>query len=144
MLFRSGAWLAVDAAGLDDAPVGAAVDDVTLEAGHMFCVYTRSDSIVKSQDWRDIPNIIEYLDQSLVESSKCVLCIRCSETPTGPQSLSGSGLAGLFNQLGCQIFSKLTLGAVATIVAPGPESPDRKSTRLNSSHTDISRMPSSA
>ena len=25
-----------------------------------------------------------------------------------------------------------------------PEAPDRKSTRLNSSHTDISRMPSSA
>ena len=28
--------------------------------------------------------------------------------------------------------------------APGPDTLDRKSTRLNSSHTDISRMPSSA
>ena len=31
-----------------------------------------------------------------------------------------------------------------TIVAMGTSLPDRKSTRLNSSHTDSSRMPSSA
>ena len=34
--------------------------------------------------------------------------------------------------------------AVATGLAIGTVEPDRKSTRLNSSHTDISRMPSSA
>ena len=31
-----------------------------------------------------------------------------------------------------------------TLKPKGPPAPDRKSTRLNSSHTDISRMPSSA
>ena len=38
---RDGTRFAVDPAGLDDSPVGATVDDVALDAGHMFCVYTR-------------------------------------------------------------------------------------------------------
>ena len=47
----NGARFAVDAAGLDDAPVGVPADDVTLEASHMFCVYTRSTGIVKGRVW---------------------------------------------------------------------------------------------
>ena len=35
-------------------------------------------------------------------------------------------------------------GGVTALVTPPDTEPDRKSTRLNSSHTDISRMPSSA
>ena len=35
-------------------------------------------------------------------------------------------------------------GALAILERAGRLGPDRKSTRLNSSHTDISRMPSSA
>ena len=35
-------------------------------------------------------------------------------------------------------------GNVPAVIYGHGEAPDRKSTRLNSSHTDISRMPSSA
>jgi dipeptide transport system ATP-binding protein len=49
---------------------------------------------------------------------------------------SGKTLA-IVGESGC---GKSTLARLATMI----EKPDRKSTRLNSSHTDISRMPSSA
>ena len=35
-------------------------------------------------------------------------------------------------------------GVCLTVIDPGPDSLDRKSTRLNSSHSQQSRMPSSA
>ena len=41
-------------------------------------------------------------------------------------------------KLGLPLFDSLAMEVIAN------SSPDRKSTRLNSSHTDISRMPSSA
>ena len=37
-----------------------------------------------------------------------------------------------------------TIAAPTVVAEKAPAKPDRKSTRLNSSHTDISRMPSSA
>ena len=45
-------------------------------------------------------------------------------------------------QTGTGGFMDLTASQAVTLV--GFSTPDRKSTRLNSSHTDISRMPSSA
>ena len=43
-----------------------------------------------------------------------------------------------------QIFDEAKTGAFIRSIVESPEGIDRKSTRLNSSHTDISRMPSSA
>ena len=66
---------------------------------------------------------------------------RFSPSPTGSLHLGGAHTA-LFNWLIARHFQ----GAfVLRIEDKGPlEMPDRKSTRLNSSHSDRSRMPSSA
>ncbi len=40
--YGDGAGFAVDPAGLDDSPIGTAMDDVALKAGHLFCVYIKS------------------------------------------------------------------------------------------------------
>ena len=64
---------------------------------------------------------------------------------TGPVGIQGTtgviGIAGLIGASGPGITG--TTGATGIQGATGPQG-DRKSTRLNSSHTDISRMPSSA
>ena len=40
--YGDGAGITVDATGFVDPPVGASVDDVTLQASHLFCVYIKS------------------------------------------------------------------------------------------------------
>ena len=51
-------------------------------------------------------------------------------------------LASVFVIAACGLVYELSAGALASYLLG--DSVDRKSTRLNSSHTDISRMPSSA
>ena len=45
---------------------------------------------------------------------------------------------------GANAISGITVLASITLIAEADGSPDRKSTRLNSSHSSVSRMPSSA
>ena len=56
-----------------------------------------------------------------------------------PQALSLLDQFGLWGNLGVSL-----LGFTGAIFVLQPGGPDRKSTRLNSSHPSISRMPSSA
>ena len=61
-----GARLAVDAAGLDDAPVGASVDNVSLQAGHLFCVYNKSET-------KSIQNVVSM---NMLHYSPIAICIQ--------------------------------------------------------------------
>ena len=66
-------------------------------------------------------------------------------------TLSGADAPALFVLFGAEVLAVVVFAARVRAarttpleVITSPDAPDRKSTRLNSSHTDISRMPSSA
>ena len=87
---------------------------------------------------------IKELDEEIFflgHSIGCQAILRYLEDLPEDEKIGGCVfLAGWFNLLD----SAYEEEGERDIAKPWIESPDRKSTRLNSSHTDISRMPSSA
>ena len=107
---RDGAGLAVNAAGLDDAPVGAAVDDVSLQAGHLFCIYikfatkSRENVLCSKMLLSSKPQV-----HSFPRSRFPVLCIQNRRPGKTAQDASGTGWEGYRKVLRRWILSKLTL-----------------------------------
>ena len=63
----------------------------------------------------------------------------------GIEIIKGGKMFSIFQDVDKKMMAKLALlHVIIIIVSNALVSIDRKSTRLNSSHTDISRMPSSA
>ena len=63
---------------------------------------------------------------------------------SGNANLGNLAIANFFSGNGNALFSIQGANVVGTVGNATLATKDRKSTRLNSSHTDISRMPSSA
>ena len=59
-------------------------------------------------------------------------------------ALERGAVAVLTDKAGRDLVAEATSDPVAVLVHPEPRAADRKSTRLNSSHPSLSRMPSSA
>ena len=68
--------------------------------------------------------------------------LQASPASTVDEALRASAAFSLFRRSGSLIANPTAQGVSLRNI--GPSGADRKSTRLNSSHTDISRMPSSA
>ena len=100
-----------------------------------------------------VPDIGDFKDVAIIE-----LLVKPGDTVKAEQSLITvesdkasmeipSSAAGVVKEIKVALGDKVNQGSLVAILegaASAAAPADRKSTRLNSSHTDISRMPSSA
>ena len=133
-----------EVAAIDERYLDVVIVNAAPKVSRTFYMAQYDSEKVTAPDCWSADGVTPAADASNKQSDKCDGC---------PQNIQGSGNG---NSRACRFQQRLAVvlandieGDVLQLTLPatsifGKEDGDRKSTRLNSSHTDISRMPSSA